>query len=70
MESLLTFLLSLLFLPAIGATALGLTAAIWQTATDPGTPKWQQYLWFLGTGFVLLHLQEFAQAFASGADQW
>ncbi len=70
MESFLAFLLSLFVLPAIGCTALGVTAALWQTATAPSTPGWQRYLWFLGTGYVLLNLEKFLQAFGAGADRW
>lgn len=70
MESLLTFLLSLLFLPAIGAAALCFTATIWQTATASTTPRWQRYLWFLGSGYVLLNLRQFVEAIASNAHSW
>lgn len=48
MESLFTFLAPLVVLPILGGTALGLIAAVWETATGETTPKWQQYLWFLG----------------------
>lgn len=65
MESLLTFAFGLVFLPVLGGTALALVAAVWETATAESTPKWQQYLWFLGAGYVLLNLHEFIQMLAS-----
>ena len=45
MESLLTLLISLIVLPALGGATLGIVSAVWQTATAESTPKWQRYLW-------------------------
>jgi predicted phage tail protein len=67
MESLLTFAFGLVFQPVLGGTALCLVAAVWETATAQTTPKWEQYLWFLGAGYVLLNLREVMQMLASGA---
>jgi hypothetical protein len=66
-ESLLTFALGLIFVPALGATALCIVGAVFQVATAPTTPGWQKYLWFLGTGWALLNLRQFAEALASGS---
>lgn len=70
MESFLTLIVVLIFLPIVGGTALGLMATVWQVATAASTPKWQQYLWFLGAGYVLLHLETFLRAVTSYAEQW
>ena len=69
MDSLLTLLLSLIVLPALGGATLGIASAVWQTATAESTPKWQRYLWFLGAGYVLLNLPHFLGALAIGSGQ-
>ncbi|WP_332696644.1 hypothetical protein [Bosea sp. (in: a-proteobacteria)] len=69
MESLLSFLAALIVLPLLGGTALVLVGAVSQVATAPTTPGWQKYLWFLGAGYVLLNMEKFLGALASGSGQ-
>lgn len=70
MESVLSLLSLMVFLPLVGGATLCFTAAIWQTATASSTPRWQRYLWFLGSGYVLVNLRQFAEAIAGNAQNW
>ncbi|KFC75618.1 hypothetical protein FG93_00640 [Bosea sp. LC85] len=54
----------------LGGTALILVGAASQVALASTTPGWQKYLWFLGAGYVLLNLEQFLGALASGSGQW
>lgn len=70
MESILSFLASLIVLPVLGGTALILVGTAAQVALAPTTPGWQKYLWFSGAGYVLLNMEKFLGALAGGSEQW
>jgi hypothetical protein len=59
---------TLLFLPVLGGTALGLASALWQTVTASTTPKWQTYLWFLAVGLALFRLPELGAVLSDGGN--